>query len=102
MVNEPIGNNGLGILLCGRILPWGPSFKVKRWFTGFSELSFLWIQICIGSPMRRSSFGLALKTKWLPDHIFYVKWGGGGIQKIPNISLIFGHRGLEQESSYIH
>ena len=32
-----------------------PSFKVKRWFTGFGELSFRWIQICIGSPMRRCS-----------------------------------------------
>ena len=37
-------------------LTFGPSFKVKRWFTGFGELSFWWIQICIGSPMRRSSF----------------------------------------------
>ena len=36
-------------------LPFGPSFKVKRWFSGFGELSFRWIQICIGSPMRRSS-----------------------------------------------
>ena len=25
----------------------GPSFKVKQWFTGFGELSFRWIQICI-------------------------------------------------------
>ena len=32
-----------------------PSFKVKRWVTGFGELSFRWIQICIGSLMRRSS-----------------------------------------------
>ena len=31
------------------------SYKVKRWFTGFGELSFRWIQIYIGSPMRRSS-----------------------------------------------
>ena len=36
-------------------LTFGPSFKVKRWFTGFGELSFRWIQLCIGSPMRRSS-----------------------------------------------
>ena len=36
-------------------LTFGPSFKVKRWFTGFGELSFQWIQICISSPMRRSS-----------------------------------------------
>ena len=26
----------------------GPSFKVKQWITGFGELSFWWIQICIG------------------------------------------------------
>ena len=26
----------------------GPSFKVKPWFTGFGELFFRWIQICIG------------------------------------------------------
>ena len=31
-----------------------PSFKVKQWFTRFGELSFRWIQICIGSPMCRS------------------------------------------------
>ena len=37
-------------------LTFGPSFKVKRWFTGFGELSFRWIQICIGSLMRSSSF----------------------------------------------
>ena len=36
-------------------LTFSPSFKVKRWFSGFDELSFRWIQICIGSPMRRSS-----------------------------------------------
>ena len=37
-----------------------PCFKVKRWFTGFDELSFLWIQICIGSPMCRSSLTLLI------------------------------------------
>ena len=36
-------------------LTFGLSFKVKRWFTGFGELSFRWIQICISSLMRRSS-----------------------------------------------
>ena len=36
-------------------LTFGLSFKVKRWFTGFGELSFQWIQICIGSPMHRFS-----------------------------------------------
>ena len=29
--------------------------QVKQWFTGFGELSFWWIQICIGSPLLRSS-----------------------------------------------
>ena len=36
-------------------LTFGPSFKVKRWFTGFGEYSFWWIQICIGCLMCRSS-----------------------------------------------
>ena len=36
-------------------LTFHPSFKVKRWFTGFGELSLRWIQICIGSPMHTSS-----------------------------------------------
>ena len=43
-------------------LTFGPSFKVKQWFTGFGELSFQWIQICIGSPMRRSSCLVEAKT----------------------------------------
>ena len=36
-------------------LTFGPSFKVKRWFTGFGEFSLRWIQIYIGSLMRRFS-----------------------------------------------
>ena len=40
-----------GNLLMFSDLTLGPSFKVKLWFTGFGELSFRWIQICIGSPM---------------------------------------------------
>ena len=45
-----------GNLLMLLDLTLGPSFKVNRWFTGFGELSFWWIQICIGSPIRRSSY----------------------------------------------
>ena len=45
-------------LLVWSDLTLGPSFKVKRWFTGFGELSFRWIQICIGSLMRKSSYYL--------------------------------------------
>ena len=37
-------------------LTFGPSSKVKRWFTGFGELSFWWIQICISSLMHRSIY----------------------------------------------
>ena len=44
-------------------LTFGPSFKVKRWFTGFGELSFRWIQICIGSPMHRSSYSIAAEQR---------------------------------------
>ena len=51
-----------GNLLMFSDLTLGPSFKVKRWFTGFDELSFWWIQICNGSPMRRSSFTSLLVT----------------------------------------
>ena len=53
------------ILWAGNLLSYltfGPSFKVKRWFTGFGELSFRWIQICIGSPIRGSSFCLVPKA----------------------------------------
>ena len=45
-----------GNLLMLLDLTFGPSFKVKQWFTGFDELSFRWMQIYIGSPMRKSSF----------------------------------------------
>ena len=38
-----------------------PLFKVKRWFTGFGELPFRWIQICISSPIHRSSLFLGIK-----------------------------------------
>ena len=42
----------------------GPSFKVKRWFTGFGELSFQWVQICIGSPMYGCSFFMNFSNKF--------------------------------------
>ena len=44
-----------GNLLMLLELTFGPSFKVKQWFTGFGELSFWWIQICMGSLMCKSS-----------------------------------------------
>ena len=47
-----------------------PSFKVKRWFTGFGALSFWWIQIYIGSPMCRCSVAsggtIYRNQNWLP------------------------------------
>ena len=45
-------------LLMWSDLTLGSSFKVKQWFTGFGELSFRSIQICISSPMRGSSYSL--------------------------------------------
>ena len=53
-----------GNLLMFSDLTLGPSFKIKQLFTGFGELSFRWIQICISSPMSRSSltFDLAVVT----------------------------------------
>ena len=38
-----------GNLLMFSDLTLGPSFKVKQWFTGFGELSFRWIQICVNT-----------------------------------------------------
>ena len=73
MVNQ--GNHGLGI-------GWessdvfrfdlGPSFKVKRWFTGFGDLSLWLIQICIGSPMRRSSLVIELLVLILHLYTYYL------------------------------
>ena len=40
-------------------LTFSPS-KVKQWFIGFGELSLRWIQICIGSLMRRSGLKLVV------------------------------------------
>ena len=53
-------------------LTFSPSVKVKRWFTGFGELSFLWIQICIGSLMRKSSY--KSKIKYLLENIYDPKF----------------------------
>ena len=55
-------------------LTFRPSFKVKRWFTGFGELSSWWIQICISSPMHRSScdlLGWKSSNKVLLSNIIY-------------------------------
>ena len=54
-----------GNLLMFSGLTLGPSFNVKRWFTGFVELSFRWRQICISSPMRRSSFICYLQSNYI-------------------------------------
>ena len=54
-VKPPYRTSWAGNLLMWSDLTLSPSFKVKQWFTGFGELSFRWIQICILSPMRRSS-----------------------------------------------
>ena len=43
----------------GNLLMFSDLTLVKRWFTGFGELSFRWIQICIGSPMCKSSLDLS-------------------------------------------
>ena len=57
----------------------GPSFKVKRWSTGFGELSFWWIQIYIGSPMHRSS---------LNHEMAFVLWSFHVITDLPVVLLV--------------
>ena len=54
-----------GNLLMWSGLAFGPSFMVKQWVTDFSELSFLWIQICIDSLMHRSSYIYFFKSNLL-------------------------------------
>ena len=69
---KPTYRSWAGILLMFSDLTLGPSFKLKQWFTGFGELSFWWIQICIGSPMRTSSYKLGRKSN-LGDWV--LPWG---------------------------
>ena len=52
-------------------LIFGPSFKVKRWFTGFGEFSFQWIQICISSLMRRFSSTVDFSLKSFSCHFWW-------------------------------
>ena len=54
-VNPTYSKSWASNLLLWSDLTFGLSFKVKQWFTDFSELFFRWIQFCIGSLMRRSS-----------------------------------------------
>ena len=50
----------------------GPSFEVKRWFTGFGEFSSRWIHICIGSLLHRSSYFCYYKQILMYFMYFYV------------------------------
>ena len=60
-------------------LTFGPCFKVKQWFTGFGELSYWWIQICIGCPMRKASSRLSLSYLLLISEVCYMKPTSEGI-----------------------
>ena len=53
-------------------LTFGPSFKLKQWFTGFDELFYRWIQICIGSPMRRSNSTVDFSLKSYSCHFWWL------------------------------
>ena len=76
----------------GNLLMWSdltlsPSFKVKQWFTGFVELSFQCIQICIRSPMRRSSYPTALKVCWGIVFTHGVQLGGQAEKSLSGLYL---------------
>ena len=83
--NQPVVNHGTGNHLVWSDLTLGPSFKVKRWFTGFGELFFQWIQICIGSPMPRSSYIYYFTPTFLSHKILSVSW----LLLLTIISLLF-------------
>ena len=118
------GKSWAGNLLILSDLTFGPSFKVKRWFIGFGELSFWWIQICIGSPMRRSSFyyffytsfflitGVRNLKQLVEKHGHEIFWNGHICPLAPasrsdcvctlkrqSIFFIIGSRGLECEKT---
>ena len=76
-------------------LTFGPSFKVKRWFTGFGELSFRWIQICIGSPMRRSS---SLNVHLIVTISFYPT----AFKGCTDIGVTHGGRGVAESLSRLY
>ena len=44
MVNQPIGNHGLGIFWCGQILPWAPSSRSNQ----YSQSKFAYNSLIIG------------------------------------------------------
>ena len=70
----------------------GPSVKVKRWFTGFGELSFQWIQICIGSLMRRSCLKVQDIQTCYPKQIqFQVSNKGVGVETLYVFSVLELH-----------
>ena len=55
-MKPPHRKSWAGNLLMLLDLTFGPFFKVKQWLPGFGEFSFQFIEICIGSPMCRSSY----------------------------------------------
>ena len=68
-------------------LTFGPSFRVKRWFTSFGELSFQWIQICISSPMHRSSYPIALEGCRCIVFTHGVRMGGRSGKRLSRLYL---------------
>ena len=56
-----------GNLLMFSVLTLGPSFKIKRWFTGFGELSFRWIQICITESLKST---VVVVDQFMPMYLF--------------------------------
>ena len=81
-------------LLMGTDLTLVPSFKVKQWFTGFSGLSFRWLQICILQILQISVlrcvglvcwlFPQFCLCKWIHcvTHIIIVLYFSGGVRKL--------------------
>ena len=67
----------------------GPSFKVKQWFTGFGELSFRWIQICIGL----RCVGLVTLVMWLL-HLLSID--------ISDVAAFDGHQSRYKTSNLFH
>ena len=78
MVNQPIGDHGLGIFWCGSDLTLGPSFKVKRGEPNLNVLVthlLLDLEVWDGKPTYRKSWtgNLLVWSDLTLDSTFKVK-----------------------------
>ena len=79
MVNQPIGNHGLGIFWCDRICPWTPPSRSNE----DSKLKSAYISLIIGPRgLFICLFGVLRRFQHCTGHITTGSWKGRGNQYI--------------------